>query len=204
MEAIELIRKIGLIRKPGPIPLFSDFHVWKTIRLIASKGPIGRHSLRKKLKLGEGSTRRLMDRLKEEGVIDVSRSGCVLTSRGKGVWKELSTRIGKIARVDASSLTVGKIDIAIQVKNAGHKVSTGIRQRDAAIKVGADGATTLAYTKGKLVVPILRKHLDEESKLAKQIRSLFALEENDMVVIGTSDSDDKAEMGAWAAARTLI
>lgn len=204
LKAFELLKRLSATRGLGPIPYFSEFHVWKAMWLVKSRGPIGRHALGKALKLGEGSTRRLLDRLKEEEIVETSRRGCLLTSKGGRTFQELSKKIAKIARVDASDLTVGKIDVAILVKGSRRRVTKGVQQRDAAIRTGAEGATTLLYSGGRLIAPTIGKALSGESNLAKQIFSLLPPTEDDVIVIGTADSEDKAEKGAWAAAITLV
>ncbi|HID90484.1 TPA: DUF4443 domain-containing protein, partial [Candidatus Bathyarchaeota archaeon] len=117
----------------------------------------------------------------------------------------LTRRIGGVVRIDAGQLTVGKIDVAIVVKDTGHKVRSGVQQRDTAIKVGAKGATTIVYCGGKLVAPYVSEDVERDyPEVAAQIFSSFSLNENDVVVIGTAGDEEKAEEGAYAAIRTLL
>ncbi|MFQ6085936.1 MAG: DUF4443 domain-containing protein [Candidatus Bathyarchaeia archaeon] len=205
METNELLRKIAAVKAPGPLPLFTPFDVMKAIELIGSRGPIGRPKLSKLLGLGEGSTKELLRRIKKAGIVGTSPRGCTLTSKGRAFWQELVAKIGRAMRIQAGPLTVGQIDVAILVKNAGHKVTTGIQQRDAAIKIGGDGATTIVYRNGRLIAPqisgdVVRDYPD----VADRLRSAFPIEENSVIIIGTASSEEKAERAARAAVDTLM
>lgn len=46
-----------------------------------------------------------------------------------------------------------KIQFVVLLKKFGFAIKSGIEQRDAAIKMGAKGATTLLFKDGKFVMP---------------------------------------------------
>ena len=113
--------------------------------------------------------------------------------------------ISRPKKINAKNLTVGKHDVAIQVKKVADKIKSGLEQRDVAIKVGAEGATTLIFKNNKLLLP----HEDSDIKInfplvAKQIFKNFTLRENDVIIIGSASTLKKAEDGARAAACTLL
>lgn len=69
---------------------------------------------------------------------------------------------------------------------------------------GADGATTVLVKKGKLQIP---GDIDLESiypDTASTLNKLFDLEDEDIVIIGTSAQLECAEEGAVAAALDLL
>ena len=80
-----------------------------------------------------------------------------------------------------------------------------MKQRDAAIMVGADGATTLVVKGKKLIIPGVSDNIAKDYPVAyKQIVELLNLEQNDVVIVGTAKTREKAEYGALAAALTLL
>jgi predicted transcriptional regulator len=180
----------------GPLPRFAEVHVRRTLELIAEHKTIGRKQLAKKLGIGEGSMRTILNHLKKQSLITSSRGGHTLTSKGRSA-------LGKpleFVQVDMGDLTVGEVDVATVVRGAAAKVKKGIEQRDEAIKVGADGATVLVFKAGKLQFP------DGFTKVNKKVEKLieiFRPRDGDVIIIGTGSDVATAEAGAKAAARTL-
>jgi DNA-binding PadR family transcriptional regulator len=183
-------------RAVGPLPRFAEVHVRETLNLIEKYGRAGRKQLAEKLGIGEGSMRTILDTLKKHGLITSSRGGHALTAKGR----RYLGRPLEFVRVDAGDLTVGEIDVATVVRGAAARVKKGIEQRDAAIKVGADGATVLVFKRGKLQFP--DGFTKVNVKLEKLIK-IFRPREGDVIIIGTGGDAVKAEAGARAAARTL-
>ncbi|MCK4482274.1 DUF4443 domain-containing protein, partial [Candidatus Bathyarchaeota archaeon] len=176
----------------------------RAMELIAET-TIGRSKLAEELEVGEGTIRTIISRLKDSGLITTSKLGCTLTSKGLKFWKEYKAVFKKKVKIAKNELTLADYNFAILVKNHGHKVQSGMEQRDAAIMVGARGATTIMYKEGRLVIPPVSNNVAEYStKWANQMVRLLQPEENDVIVIGSADSLVKAEYGALAAAWTLI
>jgi predicted transcriptional regulator len=191
-------------KAPGPFPSFAIYHVIKALELIA-KEPVGRGRISKQLSIGEGATRTLISRLKEAGLILISKKGCSLTAKGTRLWKEIASIFVQKAHLERNELVLTKCNTAVQLKNLGNKVRTGLEQRDAALMAGAKGATTLVFRRGKLVMPNMSEDISHDFPIAfRQLKSFSDLKENDVVVISSADSLDKAEYGAYAAAWTLI
>jgi len=200
----QALKKITGEKAPGPSPSFSIFHMLRAMELIAET-TIGRSKLAEELEVGEGTIRTIISRLKDSGLITTSKLGCTLTSKGLKLWKEYKAVFKKKVKIAKNELTLADYNFAILVKNHGHKVQSGMEQRDAAIMVGARGATTIMYKEGRLVIPPVSNNVAEYStKWANQMVRLLQPEENDVIVIGSADSLVKAEYGALAAAWTLI
>jgi DNA-binding PadR family transcriptional regulator len=183
-------------RAVGPLPRFAEVQVRETLNLIEKYGRAGRKQLAEELGVGEGSMRTILDTLKKRGLITSSRGGHALTDKGR----RFLGRPLEFVMVDAGDLTVGEVDVATLVREAAAKVKKGIEQRDAAIKVGADGATVLVFKGGKLQFP--NGFIKVNVKLEKLIK-IFRPREEDVIIIGTARDAVKAEAGARAAARTL-
>ena len=70
--------------KRGVKPAYTRYHVLKCLLLIHHDEPIGRIKLSKALRLGETTVRTLLNRLKEEQIINVDKIGGVyLVGKGK-------------------------------------------------------------------------------------------------------------------------
>lgn len=182
----------------GPKPLFDKAQVRRALELISEFQPIGRKKLADKLGVGEGSVRTILNRLKEEGFVSSTIQGHVLTEKGEN---ELGDSVRKFLEIKVSDLTVGEVDVATIVENSADKVSSGIEERDEAIKVGAEGATVLVFKDNELKLPNAELNIDEEIK--SQLLDFFQPEEGDVVIIATADNEYSAERGALAAAESL-
>jgi predicted transcriptional regulator len=200
LESIKVIRKVASKLAPGRTPYFIEAHVVKALSIIDVEGPVGRVKLSRTLGLGEGTTRTLVKHLKNEGLIEISRNGIVLTNTGKKLFSDLKSRIGDMIEIPESSLTVGPFNIAILVKNAADLVKYGLEQRDAAIRVGALGATTLIFSHGRLVMPgVTEDVLIEALAIRDVLISKLKPRENDVIIIGSAEDKLSAEFGAIAA-----
>ena len=182
----------------GPLPRFTELHVRQALELIAEQRRISRKELGERLGIGEGSTRTILDRLKERGLVTSSRGGHALTPKGK----RFLGKIPELVRIDAGDLTVGGVDVATVVRGAAGKVKRGIEQRDEAIKVGAQGVTVLVFKRGKLMFP--DSFMGVKERLALLLVETLRPQEGDVIIIGSGRSKVEAERGAFAAARSLV
>lgn len=197
------LRRLLEGRAPGALPLFTEYHLRKSLDLM-SKAAIGRGALAKKLGLGEGSARTVVKILKAGRLIKTSRKGCELTKKGRALFKELQRHIIKIHKIEAGGLAVGKHAVAVLVRGAGNRIRHGVEQRDAALLAGARGATTIIYRGGKLCAPTISDDLEKDHpELAKKFLSIFDPKDNDVMIVGSADEEAAAERGAEAAAYTL-
>lgn len=199
-----LLERLLEEKAPGPYPSFSVVHIIKALELMAVKGPIGRGKLSGELKIGEGATRTLINRLKNAELITASKPGCSLTKKGREIWSELHAVFPRKTALKKSKLTVAAYNVAMLVKGHGQKVGSGMAQRDAAMMVGAKGATTLVFKNRKLVLPGVSGDIAADFPAAYNQMAELKPEENDAVVIGSADTPRKAEEGALAATWALI
>jgi len=198
-----ILEKITGEKVPGPSPTFSVFHMLRAIELIANKA-IGRSKLAEELGVGEGAMRTMINRLKDAGLITTSKLGCILTSKGLKLWNEYKTVFRRKVGIGKTELTLADYNFAILVKNRGHKVKSGMKQRDAAIMVGAKGATTIMFKGERLIIPSVSDNMAKDfPETANRMVRLLQPEENDVIVVGSADNLVKAEYGALAAAWTL-
>lgn len=199
---MKTLGKVASKLAPGRAPCFIEVHLVKALKIVDSEGPVGRVRLSKILGLGEGAVRTLIKHLKNEGLIKISRTGIILTDSGKKLSSFLNSRISSETEVPQSFLTVGPFNIAVLVKNVADRIKYGLEQRDAAIKVGASGATTLIFSHGSLVMPGAEG--EDVFKNVPAIRNVLISKlkprEGDVVIIGSGKDRLTAELGAIAAA----
>jgi len=198
------LEKIAAEKAPGPSPSFSVFHLLRAIELVAEK-TMGRARLADGLNVGEGAVRTILERLKDDGLVAISRDGCALTSEGLRLLKEYRSIFEKKIEIGKNELTLGDYNCAILIKNRGHKIKSGVEQRDASVMVGAKGATTIMFKEGRLKIPSVSDDVAADfPKAASQIVRFLAPKENDVIIIGSADSLGKAEYGTLAAAWTFL
>ncbi len=200
MNMLQAIEDAAIKIAPGKAPYFIEAHIVKALMIISRK-PVGRVNLAKTLGLGEGSIRTLVKHLEKAGIIETSREGIVLTRSGQRLVSKMKSRISEIIDVPKSALTVGAFNVAVLVRGVADSVKAGLEQRDAAIKVGAQGATTLICSNGRLSMPLINEDVFIElPKVREMIISKLTPREDDIVVIGSAGDKLTAELGAIAAA----
>jgi len=183
----------------GPTPKFTEYHIWKALMVMSETRPVGRKSLSAALNIGEGSTRTILDIFCDEGYIVVTKSGAVLSEKGKKAKDQVRMDVSPLTVDD---LTIGAVNCAVRIKGASKKITYGCEERDAAIKAGATGATTLVCIGNKLIFPGSEYPVTPHVESA--IRKEFRIGNGDAVIIGTAGDREKAEKGAVSAAIRLI
>ena len=114
---------------------FDMVHVFKTLQLIEVYGHVSREMLCDELELGEGATRTLMKHLKMQNLIESTNAGTKMSKKGNALCNEFLSSIPYELSLSKCSITRGKHNYAVLVKQMGSTVKSGIEQRDAAIKM---------------------------------------------------------------------
>jgi len=191
----------------GPLPRLTPVQLLNALVLIDQEGPVGRRALAQALQINDGVTRGLLERLAEQGLVEVSEgTGVRLSKQGREILqkylKQISVR--KIKTLDETELVPGKVSVGVHLAKMYKPGITGVLQRDEAIKVGAEGTLTVAFVNGKLSIPPDNKKVAELSpREDARIRDLFRLSENDLVIIGFGKDANRALSGALAAVLSL-
>ena len=180
------------------------FHIFSALELMAEK-PIGRTKLAEKLNVGEGAIRTIVSRLKDAGLIVTSKEGCNLTDKGLSLWKRIEEVFPQRLEVERTSLTNSEYNYAFLVKNRGHKVKSGIDQRDAAIMGGARRAVAIVSRNGHLIIESVSNSIEKDfpeasNKILKDLKP----GDNDVIIIAGADNRLKAKRGAFAASWVLL
>jgi len=204
LRPLETLDRVAAKIAPGRPPSFAGAHVIKALEDIKAEGTVGRLRLSKDLHLGEGETRTLVKHLKNEELIEVSKSGISLSADGKKLLSSLRTLLSEQIEIPLTRLAVGPCNVAVLVTGMKDYVNYGLEQRDAAITAGAKGATTLVFTNNKLTLPGTEEVLSKTGSTMAEVMSKLNLKEGDVIVIGSADDRFKAELGAKTAALELL
>lgn len=207
----DLSRLRGLLRvvaqrEPGPSPSFAQHHLLLAVLTVGEAGAIGRKALAARTGLGEGAIRTVLSRLRGEGYLTVSPSGCALTKKGEALFSELRQSLPKMAAMTRTSLTVGEKQFVTLVRAAAKNVTNGIEQRDAAIKAGADGATTFIIRRQKFSVLGGSDDCERDypGEAWEGLRRLLSPNEGDAVIVCGSGNPMLSKVGALSAALSLL
>ena len=191
----------------GPLPQLTPVQLLNALVLIAQEGPVGRRALAQALQINDGVTRGLLERLAEQGLVEVREgTGVKLSKQGRETLRRYLKQITvrKIKTLDETELVPGKTSVGVHLAKRYKPGITGVSQRDEAIKVGAEGTLTIAVVNGKLSIPPDNKKVAELSlRDDARIRELFHPSENDLVIIGFGKDANRALSGALAAVLSL-
>lgn len=204
---IRSLQKICNNYAPSRVISFNMVHVFKALQLIKSRGHISRDLLSKELGLGEGSIRTLMRHLQMNNMIKATNAGTTMTQKGKALLLELLSSIPTEMNLPKCSIALGKFNYVVLLKQHSHAIKSGVEQRDAAIKIGAKGATTLLFKQNKFVMPSSTNYdsLQKEPKISKLLIMMLNPEEGDAIIIGSDDIHKKrSEFAAKSAALLTI
>ena len=155
--------------------------------------------------VGEGSMRTILKKLRQAGLVEVDPAGIRLTKSGVRSYQAVLKKMVPPVLLQGSAFAVGESQAGVLMRSSGDAISTGIQQRDASVRVGAEGATSYALKADKFTVPggssdcerdfpsetwaVLRKELDPQNGDA-------------IIVCGASD-EITSKLGALSAALTL-
>ena len=204
-QVLRLLSKVAERYAPSRLLSFDSVHVLKAMQLMENKKRISRSLLMRELRLGEGSVKTLVKHMKMSGLVENSNAGMWSTNKGKAVYAKLHGVITNEMDVFKCSIALGKFNYAVLVKDVAYNIGSGIEQRDAAIKIGAVGATTLIFKNGRLLMPDTREDLLRNNpKIHSFIIMKLMPKDNDVIIIGSSENKRTAELAAKSAALHTI
>ena len=183
----------------GPIPKFTEYHLWKTLMILDTKEPVGRKKLSSMLGIGEGSTRTIVNILNDRNYVQIDRPGILLNQKGEQFKESVFFDVSPVV---TSEVTINTCDCAVRIPFAAKRITFGCEERDIAIKSGATGATTLICKNGSLIFPGSDYPVSEN--IERTLREKFQIDNDDVIIIGTADNPQAAECGAVSAALNVI
>ncbi|MDO8125012.1 MAG: hypothetical protein Q6364_11605 [Candidatus Hermodarchaeota archaeon] len=192
-------------QRRGPPTQFRSWHLLSAFYIFCkAEHPVGRYQLGEELELGDGSIRSLVRFLRSRGLIEPrGRQGHQLSEQGSQYCRELNEVLLDLVEVPASSFTVDKENFACHLRNRAQYLTDGLVQRDAAKQAGATGATTFFQGTNLDVITMPLEHEFPKTEL-KTILPAFNLQLGDVIIIGSAHTRLTAQLGALAAALTLL
>ncbi|MGB0004072.1 MAG: DUF4443 domain-containing protein [Nitrososphaeraceae archaeon] len=203
---VKTLQKVADRYAPSRVISFDMVHVFKTLQLIQENGHVSREKLCKDLGLGEGTIKTLVRHLKMQNLIESTNAGTTMTKKGNSFFSELLSSIPSEISLSKCAITLGKFNYAVLVKKMSSMIKDGIAQRDAAIRMGASGATTLLFKDNKFLIPQTDfDSLKDEHQLSEQMIKNLHPQDGDVIIIGSDNySRMKAEFAAKSAALITI
>jgi hypothetical protein len=204
--SIMMLERVASRYAPSRALSFNLVHVFAALQRIGNKGITSRNALCSGLVLGEGTVKTLVKHLKMHGLIETSNRGTRMTVKGKGVYEGLLSIIPAEMSLPRCAVALSRFNYAVLVREFGFAVKLGIEQRDAAIRMGATGATTLLFKENKFVMPASNNDsLKKEREVRRMLIEKLNPRDGDVIIIGSADSNEKtAELGAKNAALLTI
>ena len=184
----------------GPMFRFTDANVYWALHILSSGKRMGRKRLADEIGVGEGSMRRILETLREWEMIQIKQSGITITRSGLGFLSEIPL---KVIDVDLGDSIVGDYSQSVLVFNVADKIQNGMQQRDAGIRVGATGCTTLVIRDGNLIIPPDWNMDVERPEIAKNVRATD-ITDKDAIIVGSGNDQRTAMMAALTAAFELF
>ena len=185
----------------GPMFRFNDANVYWSLHLLSDGRRMGRKRLADEVGVGEGSMRRIIDTLKEWDFINIKQTGITITKAGLSFLDQLPLRPVNIF-VEGS--VAGAYQQGVLVLGGADKVVNGMEQRDAGIKVGADGCTTIVIRDGILMIPPDWNMDEKTPELAYKIRKEIGMTQSDALIIGGGETQALATEAAITAALQMF
>ena len=178
----------------GNLPNFTKLEILKCFLRFRRK--ISRNELSRELGIGEGTTRTILNLLKEKGLLDSSKKGHFLSRKGKDMLDVIENEIEGPQKIKATKLFPDfKVNVILLKKNS--EIRNTCKLRDLAVKEKAEGALILSYN-GKLYTPE-----SEHNKDFDDFESIFKLKNGDIIIISFAEREKHAESGCLAVASEL-
>lgn len=201
---VRALEKVATRYAPSRLLSFGAVHVLVALQVMQDKHS-SRDALCRRLGLGGGAAKTLVKHMKMRGLVETSNRGTRMTAKGKAVCQSITSAMPTEMALPKSSVALGRHNYAVLLREFGFAVGSGIEQRDAAIRMGATGATTLLYKDGRFAMPdSSHDPLRGEPGLRRELIETLGPNDGDAVIIGSADSGRAAELAAKHAALITI
>ena len=172
----------------GNISNYTSFDVLRTF--LAIEPNISRAAIVKKLDLGEGTVRTLLDILKNKKLIKSTQRGHSYSAKGKLIVDKINKKIFS-KKLKSEGIYKEYKKVALLLKNK--KINVDYKLRDIAVKNGAEGALIFVY-RDRLILP------GSKDSEFKELDKLFKYNDNDLLIVTFSPTYRWSENSALAVA----
>ena len=113
---IQTLQNIVSRKGSSKILTFSIPHVFKALQMKKNKKFVSRSKFGEEIHLGEGAVKTLISHLKENRLVNSTRSGTYLTEEGTKLVKQIQKIIPVECKIKRSNLIQGRYNHAILLK----------------------------------------------------------------------------------------
>ena len=185
----------------GPMFRFTDANVYYALYLLSDGSRMGRKALADACGVGEGSMRRILEKFREWDFVEIRQTGISISKAGLAFLEQIPIRL---IDVDISGSVMGAYQQGVIVYGVAGRVGNGMKQRDAGVRSGGVGCTTILLRDGHLCIPPDWNMDEHTPELAYKIRKDTGISENDVIIVGDADKKIIAIEAAINAAFDLI
>ena len=185
----------------GPMFRFTDANVYYSLYLLSDGSRMGRKALAEASGVGEGSMRRILEKFREWNFVDIKQTGISITKAGLAFLDQIPIRL---VDVDITGSVVGAYQQGVIIYGVASKIGNGMQQRDAGVRTGAVGCTTILLVDGHLTIPPDWDMDEKTPELAAKIHKDIDMTSDDVIIVGDADSKIVAIEAAISAAFDLI
>ncbi|MFY9301014.1 MAG: DUF4443 domain-containing protein [Candidatus Nitrosotenuis sp.] len=196
-KQIQILQNIVSRKGSAKVLTFSVPHVFKALQMLHKDQFVSRASFCKSLHMGEGAVKTMISHLREESMVDSTKSGTFLTSKGSNFIKNLTAVISAESEIKKCQIAQGKFNYAMILKKYATATKSGVEQRDYAILYGATGATTLVCREGRFVFP--NENIDclaDDETTRRTLLTKLQPENGDLIIIASAMEPFVAEIAA--------
>lgn len=178
----------------GNVPNFTKIDILRCF--LRFNKNLGRQELARELGLGEGTIRTILNILKSKKLLDSTKKGHFLSSKGQETLRGINDCVGMPKNITMQGIYPDSKKTGVLVRNM-----TGLKElyklRDIAVKNKADGAIILRF-ENRLYAP----EFDYEQDY-RELEKYFDFRNSDVLVIAFADANKDAENGALSIAVEL-
>jgi len=166
---------------------------------------VGRYRLTSELSVGEATVRTVLKHLKSLGYVKRCDKAHTLTDKGIKLINSILKNIKSEGEI-STPYKLGKNEYYLHIGKSGGKVKSGLKQRDAALLCGGQGALTLVFSADKgLIFPDSGIKLrDVCPELDDEMMKNLSLSDDDVILIVGAESPEKAKSVAYSVLTTFL
>ena len=173
---------------------FTDAHIFAILDLINTRKAVSRVTMVEETGLGEGSVRSMLKVLTEWEWVTITRRGVQLTEFGRSSFLGFGLEYVQIYN---RKYAVGVYQQGIIVRGGAKDVTNGMKQRDMAVRSGAEGASIFIVKEGKMIFPANWDLDEQDPKFASELRATGMAEGDALILVG-ADTELTAKVAAAA------
>lgn len=194
---VQALQNVVSRKGSAKVLTFSIPHVFKALQMLYADQFVSRNMFCNELHMGEGAVKTMIAHLKEESLVDSTKSGTFLTNKGRNFVKSFHDVMDSECVIPKCNIARSKYNHGVILRKYSSATKSGMEQRDYAILYGANGATTIQYKDGQFVFP--KENIDcleGDSKTKKILVDNLRPNNGDLIIIASAGDPFVAEIAA--------